>query len=727
MAGRIVSLVFMMLLACILIYAWMMHGNIIKFIMHSQPPRLGKFMLQASANTSPATRSRFHGVRGKMLTVAILLALGIMALMLGAGAMLMERVRVHFATSYISSHVELKRLNLFIPVQRELVLAQKMADSPATRAFMRDDANPSLQKPFFADAESFRKLFTDHSYFVSSAQSRHFFFNDDIKPFSAQPRYKLSSTTPADSWFFSSLKRADALNLNVNHDEHMKVTKVWINVMVTEGGHHLGIVGTGLDLTRFLHDYVRNSLSGVSSLIIDRQGAILAHANPARIAYNLAGKKAQDRQTLAYYLTGGGDVTALNEALRRLQTGSSRLESLPVTLDGKPQILALAMLPELGWFTVSAIDPMAGHLIDSKLLWGMAIAILMLVLLTLLLLMLGVDHLVLKPIARLTGNVRQLAAGNYDVKSAMARNDEIGELAHVFDEMAQQVRTHTLELEDKVSERTLLLSRANSEMAEAHKKINDNIRYASLIQHGILPDRVLQQTLAQQHALLWLPRDVVSGDLYVFVPTRSGYLFGLIDCAGHGVSAALMTMLAHAAFQNALVDGSADDPAGLLMRMDALARTRFSSDAVATRISSTMDAAFCHIDRQAGSLTFAGAHMDLYCVDASGVHVVRGARRALGEKRVVEAINHTLPLSTALSLYLSSDGLLDQNGGEAGYGFGRRRFEAVLNQLQALPWTERSAYLQTVLTDYQQALPQMDDIAVFGIDASLPLPCEVKK
>ncbi|KAG1544631.1 hypothetical protein G6F50_013843 [Rhizopus delemar] len=81
-------------------------------------------------------------------------------------------------------------------------------------------------------------------------------------------------------------------------------------------------------------------------------------------------------------------------------------------------------------------------------------------------------------------------------------------------------------------------------MAAAHKKIGDSIDYASLIQRAILPDRQLTQSLGAHHFVLWKPRDVVGGDFYVFRSDGVNCLLGIMDCAGHGVPGALMTMLA---------------------------------------------------------------------------------------------------------------------------------------------------------------------------------------
>src|SRR5690606_31252850 len=125
-------------------------------------------------------------------------------------------------------------------------------------------------------------------------------------------------------------------------------------------------------------------------------------------------------------------------------------------------------------------------------------------------------------------------------------NDEIGDLTQAFDIMRQQVRSHTAELEDRVRSRTLELEQANSAMAATQKKIQASLDYAALLQRSILPERQLAHCLGDRHCLIWRPRDAVGGDFYVFHESEQGYLVGVLDCAGHGVPGALMTMLMHA-------------------------------------------------------------------------------------------------------------------------------------------------------------------------------------
>ena len=193
------------------------------------------------------------------------------------------------------------------------------------------------------------------------------------------------------------------------------------------------------------------------------------------------------------------------------------MQLIPVTTAGKRELLALTYMPDLKWYVVNLVDLGTAKVIDGSLLTPLVAA-----LGVLLALMLGgfayaVERLVLRPIGQLKRTAQAMAAGRYDVQLPPARGDEIGELSNAFGVMAEKVRNHTAELEDRVRQRTQALELANRDMAAAHKKISDSIDYASLIQRAILPRRELVNALGERHAVLWRPRDVVGGDFYIYL------------------------------------------------------------------------------------------------------------------------------------------------------------------------------------------------------------------
>lgn len=278
--------------------------------------------------------------------------------------------------------------------------------------------------------------------------------------------------------------------------------------------------------------------------------------------------------------------------------------------------------------------------------------------------------------------------------------------------MADQVRRHTAELEDKVQERTQALEEANREMAAAQKKIGDSPDYASLIQRAILPDRQLSATLGEHHFILWKPRDVVGGDFYVYREQADGYLIGVVDCAGHGVPGALMTMLARAAIDHAIGGGGQPRPGGDPRRDRPGDAQHAQPGADPQALATNMDAGLVWVDRRRRQLAFAGAKISLYASDGEEVQELKGARRAIGDKRRGDYRNIEVPLAPGWTFYLSTDGFLDQAGGEHGFGFGSRRFADMLRDHARQPLPEQAEAFVATLAEYQGEHPQRDDITI---------------
>ena len=404
-----------------------------------------------------------------------------------------------------------------------------------------------------------------------------------------------------------------------------------------------------------------------------------------------------------------------------MKTGMLRAQSEPgvpqqlhATLDGQPQLLSLAFIPELNWHVVTAVDLRAARIFDTG--WLAPAGLTLALLLAALLLGFGylVERLVLGPLRRLQQSAGAIAQGRYEVSLPARGKDEIGELTRTFGVMADKVKSHTADLEQKVRERTFALEEANREMAVAQKKIGDSIDYASLIQRAILPDRQLTQSLGLRHFVLWKPRDVVGGDFYVFRADGPNCLLGVIDCAGHGVPGALMTMLARAAIDGAIAECGVADPAAILRRTDQALRAMVVDAQLPRALATNLDAGLVYVDREAGRLRFAGAKISLYTSDGDQVREHKGGRRALFDRREPELENADAELPPGWTFYLTTDGFLDQSGGEHGYGFGNTRFTQMLRECAKMPLSEQSQAFAGTLAQYQGESPQRDDITILA-------------
>src|SRR5690606_18723239 len=116
-------------------------------------------------------------------------------------------------------------------------------------------------------------------------------------------RYRLQPGNPDDYWFYRIIEQNRDLHLNVNPDIPLQVTKLWIDVLLRDGDTILGVVGTGLDLTRFIEEVMHTTDPGITQLFFDHEGAIQVSRDQAQIDFASITKAAQDKKTIRQWLT----------------------------------------------------------------------------------------------------------------------------------------------------------------------------------------------------------------------------------------------------------------------------------------------------------------------------------------------------------------------------------------------------------------------------------------
>ncbi|HEY3284247.1 MAG TPA: biofilm regulation protein phosphatase SiaA [Armatimonadota bacterium] len=618
-------------------------------------------------------------------------------------------------TSFVRNATRLNKQRVSTPVVRELALAQRLADSEVTRRWMLDEGDKAKRELFFAEAERYRGAFSDHSYFAASGRTGAYYFSDGHGPLNTRLRYHLTAGNPKDAWFYRTLRSPQPYNLNVDTDRALGVTKVWMNVAARDGRRDLGVVGTGLDLTRFLNQFTRGAEGGVHSLFISPDGTIQAQQDRDWARHLPSSGAARKRATLFDLLSLPGDRDALRRALQAAARDPESAPALWVKARGDQMRLAASFIPELNWYAITMVSSTQTRGIDPGILLPLVLTGGVLLVSLVATMGLAMNRILLRPLGQLTESARVISGGSYDVALPAPSRDELGDLTRAFGSMLAQVRSHTDDLEARIRERTGELVALNGELAAVNGRVADSIQYASMIQTALLPEQSLARTLGDSQFVLWRPRDVIGGDLYVFRSSDSGFLIGVVDCAGHGVPGACMTMLAHSILSLVIDRQGIESPASLLREMDSQVRSLFGEDRQSYGLARDMEAALVWVDQRNNRAVFSGAKIPLYRWSEGRVEVIRGSRRSIGGKRKIEPVDVPIGLSSPCGLYLTTDGLLDQAGGAEGFSLGSTRFTSLIERRGSLPLTEQRAALEEELRTYQGALPQRDDITVVGL------------
>jgi signal transduction histidine kinase len=354
------------------------------------------------------------------------------------------------------------------PVLQEIVLARKLARSPAIIDWALDEENPHNEAQGLAELESMRKIFRDGSYFFIINKSGHYFFNDAKNTYAGrQLRYTLSPEKVDDAWYYATLKNPKECQLNVNNDTELKVTKVWINCLVRQNGEVIGVIGTGIELTKFISSVLNVRQDGVINMFIDGDGAIQAHKDAKFIDFHTLTKDADAKKTVYQLLPDHASREYLRGLLQKIKASPENTETTYLTISGQKNLVGIAYLKEINWFNLTVMTPSVWALGQGF----MPLAVLMVVgmLLTLVFGAMIIHRIVLSRISRLDSAIEKIKDNDYALNLDDDNADEIGRLTTSFVEMAGVAQKNRQALELEVTERTQDLVEARDEAQAANQ------------------------------------------------------------------------------------------------------------------------------------------------------------------------------------------------------------------------------------------------------------------
>ncbi|NOY37549.1 MAG: SpoIIE family protein phosphatase [Chlorobi bacterium] len=260
--------------------------------------------------------------------------------------------------------------------------------------------------------------------------------------------------------------------------------------------------------------------------------------------------------------------------------------------------------------------------------------------------------------------------------------------------------------------------RQRDQLSLAHKNLTDSIRYAQKIQQALLPSDYYFQRLLPESFILFLPKDMVSGDFYWITGREGRIFFTVADCTGHGVPGAFMSMIGFEILDKIINDQKVDKPAEILNILNQGIAATFSRGEENILLKDGMDLAFCALDRENRLLEFAGAFNPLYLIRDNNLIEYKADRFSvgLGEEENQRFTNHKLSLISGDKIYMFSDGYADQFGGPQGKKFMYRRFRHLLLSIHHLPLDQQKTIIYDTFLAWKGDLEQVDDILIIGVE-----------
>ncbi|HBX49799.1 MAG TPA: hypothetical protein DEH02_01890 [Bacteroidales bacterium] len=261
------------------------------------------------------------------------------------------------------------------------------------------------------------------------------------------------------------------------------------------------------------------------------------------------------------------------------------------------------------------------------------------------------------------------------------------------------------------------------EIEEKHHNVTESIRYARRIQRAILPPDEIRKQWLPESFVLYRPKDIVSGDFYWIEKVEADdddeiILFSAVDCTGHGVPGAFMSIFGFNLLNQALDEHNLKKPAEILDFLSNGVMKKLRMHNEETVVKDGMDLMLCAFHKNKMKLEYAGVHNPLYIVRGEELIQLKADKHAIGdpyEDDFTGYNNYEFTLEKGDQIYVFSDGFCDQFGGPQRRKFMSKNFRETILSMRNLSMAEQRAKLKQVLEDWRGDIEQYDDITVMGV------------
>lgn len=278
----------------------------------------------------------------------------------------------------------------------------------------------------------------------------------------------------------------------------------------------------------------------------------------------------------------------------------------------------------------------------------------------------------------------------------------------------QRVKAQNKRLEETVQLRTQEIEQQKDEIAAKSEDILDSIVYAKRIQDTILPDQVLLEDSFKDHFVLFKPKDIVSGDFYWAKKIDNTILWSAIDCTGHGVPGAFVSIVGNNGLLRSVNEFKAAEPASILNKLRDIVIESFESQA--DDVKDGMDIALCSYDKSENVIQFSGANNPCVIIRNGEVLETKADKQPIGAFTAAKPFtNHSIEVMDGDCVYLYTDGYVDQFGGVKNKKLKSRPFKNFLVDIHQLPMKEQHAKLESFFEEWRGENEQIDDVCIFGV------------
>lgn len=251
-----------------------------------------------------------------------------------------------------------------------------------------------------------------------------------------------------------------------------------------------------------------------------------------------------------------------------------------------------------------------------------------------------------------------------------------------------------------------------------NNRLKESIKYAFRIQKALLPDLCQINNLFSNQQILFKPKDIVSGDFYWIHPQGDSLLFSAVDCTGHGVAGAFMSLLAYDMLKNATIAKGLTNPEDIVNSINVDIEKNLYINTDPYDIKDGMDLVVCRFNKKAGTIDFCGAHSTFAVIRNTGIETYKTDRHTIGSRIAKETPykQETISVASGDRIVLFTDGYIDQIDGQFGKKIGFAQFKELLKETSSQPLHQQKEFLEHFLYDWRGDYEQIDDVLIWLLE-----------
>ena len=298
----------------------------------------------------------------------------------------------------------------------------------------------------------------------------------------------------------------------------------------------------------------------------------------------------------------------------------------------------------------------------------------------------------------------------------MSANNEVSKIIAIDADISK-----LKDAENEIKLKNKEITKQKETLEFINSEVQSSIEYASTIQQAILPDITEMNEAFGEHFALYKPKDIVSGDFYWLSTAHEKYYFlASVDCTGHGVPGAFMSMIGSRLLNNIVNENNITDPSKILLKLDEGVKKSLKQEKSKNRDG--MDVCLVRFNKTDNleNITFAGAKRPLliYRAESKKVERIKGTRRTIGggyiKAKTSDFVNTEIKLNKNDIIYLTSDGYIDQNN-TSRKRYGTKHLLEIITSISNLTMNKQKTILNNEFENWSEGTTQRDDITILGI------------